>query len=241
MQSEQVPDGRSESAQAQQQRILHERQIRDKALQFFQERELLDLAEQMTHEDADLLRKKVREGPLVERILAIRVVSKRRLALEKDLIEVLKDPEEVIRQLAREMLTHICRGTDFGPIPGTSKAGIERSIEKWQHWLALQQGESPDTFTHKAITTVLQHEIQTAPAVSPEATQLCDELVKARGDERTKVLERLRDAKGIDNTDALALAIPKLPIDVQYQARDALAQRMTAHEGDDAARQVAGR
>jgi hypothetical protein len=149
----------------------------------------------------------------------------------------------MVREAAHAVLVRVARSTDFGPIPGASQTGITRSIEKWQHWLALQNGESPETIAkggpsattksetldpNKAVQIVLGHdsrELQTAPA---EVTQLCDELVKARGDEQMSVLARLRDAKGIGNTDALALAIPKLPVGAaQREARDALAQRLT--------------
>jgi hypothetical protein len=178
------------------------------------------------------------------RFIAIQVISKRRLPLEMDLIEVLKDPDRTICQVSRDALVHICRGTDFGPVAGASQTGIARSVEKWRHWLALQYGDSPDKTVEgkiaavaakgdkidpaKAVKLVLDHgnrEVQTVP---PEVTQLCDELVKAKGDEQMSVLARLRDAKGIDNTDALALAIPKLSMGAaQREARDALAQRLT--------------
>ncbi|HEY7313263.1 MAG TPA: HEAT repeat domain-containing protein [Gemmataceae bacterium] len=146
--------------------------------------------------------------------------------------------------MAHIALVRVARGTDFGPIPGSAQSGIARSIEKWQHWLALQNGESPDSLGKgdaiaaagesgkidpaKAVNLVLDHgnrELQTA---LPAVTQLCDELIKAKGDEQMSVLARLRDDKGVDNTDALALAIPKLSAGAaQREARDALAQRLT--------------
>lgn len=55
--------------------------------------------------------------------------------------------------------------------------------------------------------------------------QLADALVDATGAERTALLEKYRDAKGGDYTDALARAIPKLSGEAKTQARDALAQR----------------
>ena len=57
--------------------------------------------------------------------------------------------------------------------------------------------------------------------------RLSQDLVNAKGDEQTAVLARLRDAKGIDNTDALALAIPNLSGSVKRQAHDALTERLT--------------
>jgi hypothetical protein len=240
LQIQQLKEQQGELVRLQQQRVERQRQIRQEARRLLQQRELLDITEKMVNEDPELLCKKLREGLPVTRFIAIKVISKRRLPIEKDLVEALKVTDETIRQTARGALVHICRGTDFGPIPGTSQAGISRSVEKWQHWLALQHSESPQTTAvavaakedkidpAKAVNVVLGLADRTLQTVSPEATQLCDELVKARGDGQMSVLARLRDAKGIDNTDALALAIPKLPVGAaQREARDALAQRLT--------------
>jgi HEAT repeat protein len=41
------------------------------------------------------------------------------------------------------------------------------------------------------------------------------------------VLARLRDTKGVEHTDALVLAIPKLEGSARHAARQALAQRLT--------------
>src|SRR5262245_56645388 len=145
LQGQQVQELQGEQVRLQQQQVERERQIRQEARRLLQQRELLDIAEKMVNEDPEVLRKKLREGPPAMRFIAVQVISKRRLPLETDLIEVLKDSDQTIRQVSREALVHICRGTDFGPIPGASQTGITRSIEKRQHWLALQHSDSPQT------------------------------------------------------------------------------------------------
>jgi hypothetical protein len=191
----------------------------------------------------DLLRQKLNDGNPLIRVLVIFIIGQRRLHLEKELIDHLDDPIPLVREAPHIVLIRVARTTDFGPIPGASQKGIVRSIEKWQHWLALQNGASPDTTEEgktaaaakgskvdpaKAVKLVLDHGNRELQTVSPAVTQLCDELVKTKGDEQMSVLARLRDAKGIDNTDALALAIPKLSGGAaQREARDALAQRLT--------------
>ncbi len=67
-------------------------------------------------------------------------------------------------------------------------------------------------------------ELQT---VSKDTTHLSDELVDATGDEQKLILERLREAKGSEFTEALAQAIPKLSEDFQAEAREALTRRLT--------------
>jgi hypothetical protein len=71
-----------------------------------------------------------------------------------------------------------------------------------------------------------------APAVSPEAAQLSDELVKAGAARQAEVLRRLRDSKGPVYTDALAHAIHRLDGVLKGQARDALADRLTRMKKD---------
>ena len=65
------------------------------------------------------------------------------------------------------------------------------------------------------------------PAVSPEAAQLSDELVKSGPPQQAGVLRKLRDSKGAVYTDALAHAIRRLDGAAKGQARDALADRLT--------------
>ncbi len=175
------------------------------------------------------------------RSIGVYTIGRRHLHLEHELIECLNDPHPAIRDVAHHALIRVARDTDFGPIPGASQRGIARSVEKWRHWLALQHGESPDTLAksetvapksgkvdpNKAIKLVLDHDTRELQTLPPDVARLRDELLKAKGEEQMKVLDRLRDAKGIDNTDALALAIPKLSIAIQRQARDTLAQRLT--------------
>lgn len=72
----------------------------------------------------------------------------------------------------------------------------------------------------------------TSPAPMPmstvdEATKLANALVAATGPERSELVKKYRDTKGADYTDALALAIPRLPATVQPDVREALASRLT--------------
>jgi hypothetical protein len=59
-----------------------------------------------------------------------------------------------------------------------------------------------------------------------EVAQLSDQVVDAPASSRLKMIEKLRDAKGPQNTLALAQAIAKLEGDAKKQAREALADRL---------------
>ncbi|HEY7426760.1 MAG TPA: HEAT repeat domain-containing protein [Gemmataceae bacterium] len=214
------------------------------AARLFQQSSLRLFLNRLPVEKPETLRQQLKDNNPLVRWLVASAIGRRHLHLETDLIERLNDPHPAVREEIHKALVRIARDTDFGPVAGASRTGIARSVEKWRHWLALQTGESSDTVAKgdtvavtakpgkvdpaKAIHLVLDHGSRELQTVPPEVTQLCDELVKTRGDEQMSVLARLRDAKGIDNTDALALAIPKLPVGAtQREARDALAQRLT--------------
>ena len=64
-----------------------------------------------------------------------------------------------------------------------------------------------------------------AQADNPKAGRLSESLVEASGGERRQQLKKLRDTPGVDYTEALALAIPRLEGAARREARDALQDR----------------
>jgi hypothetical protein len=59
------------------------------------------------------------------------------------------------------------------------------------------------------------------------ADRLSNELIEAEGTEQEKLLVRMQKGKGVDYTEALALAIPRLDGEPKQKAREALATRFT--------------
>ena len=127
---------------------------------------------------------------------------------------------------------------------------MDRSIKKWRNWLEIQQSVTPENSAIAAAgkqakpATLEITPLVLVPDEKPEltsgATRRSDDVVNARSDEQISLLARLRDAKGNDSTEALALAIPKLSGDIQQQTRDALIERLNAllvgYAGREAAR-----
>jgi hypothetical protein len=62
---------------------------------------------------------------------------------------------------------------------------------------------------------------------STKADKLGTALVDARGGDQERLLKEMAEAKGVDYTEALALAIPRLEGDARGKAREALADRLT--------------
>lgn len=220
-------------------------QERKLAEELFQRSSLEVFVRKLPDEPEDTLRRDLQDDSPLARLLVVHTIGRRRLHLETELIERLGDAHPAVRQAAREALVRIARGTDFGPSARASKGAIARSTEKWRQWLALQQiatrgslappptpgadGEDVVRFDPEmAMKSVLG-----SPGAASlrtwdgEVGRLADELVKADRTQRDEVLTRLKEAKGVKHTDALALAIPRLPDDLQNRARDALAERLT--------------
>ena len=237
---QQLREQQNELKNLQQQQAQREAQIRHETMRLLQQQHLLDLAEKLKADSPEFLRKKLREEPPVVRLFSILVISGRRLPLQTELLEALKDPSTPVRQAAHGALIRISRGTDFGPYPGASQRSVERSIAKWRNWLALQQEASLGSNKRAAIAAGKlgkvdpiqpvqlllddsNHELQT---LRPEVTRLCDELVNAKSSEQRSVLARWRDGSSSDHNDALVLAIPKLPEALRVEAEGALSERL---------------
>ena len=225
-----------------QQQVRREMDIRQEAQRLLLQTQLQQLIEKMVKGNPDLLCKKVRDGTPLERFLAIQVIARRRLRLEKDLIKVLQDPDKTIRQAARNALVRICRGTDFGPSAGASKRGLGRAVQQWRNWLDLQQSVSPTRSNQNlAVAGAKRPEKELSGAVklvaaggdlefqvaSSGSTNSDDRLEGATGDEQKGVLESLSEGRDNGNIETLAQSIPKLSEDRQLEARETLTRRLT--------------
>jgi hypothetical protein len=63
-------------------------------------------------------------------------------------------------------------------------------------------------------------------AEEKEAAELAQQLIQAPFDQQEKIIESLKEQKGVAHTDALAMAIPQLKGPNKLKARDALAERL---------------
>ncbi len=159
------------------------------------------------------------KNPLMQ-LTAIQAIHRRRVHLEKDLIERLTDPQPLIRVAARQALVRLARGTDFGPEVDANQLESAKAVRRWQSWLAQQEG--------------LASAAAPAPPdpVEAEATPWAVELVQTPMAKEAAVLERLRTAPEPQGTLALAAAVRELKAARQTKAREALAQRL-AEQGED--------
>jgi HEAT repeat protein len=153
------------------------------------------------------------KNPMV-RLTAIQEISKRRLPLERDLIERLLDEQPLIRTAARQALIRLARGLDFGPKAGAARLEHFQAVQRWRHWLAMQQSDGPETA------------LQDPVPANPDADRLVVELVQAKKEREAELLQSLRTAPEPQGTLVLAAAIRELKTPRQAKVRQTLAGRL---------------
>ena len=99
-------------------------------------RELLE--DYFFRREPDELKKSLREGSVEVRAAAVRAVARRKLHLERELIELLGDVSADLRQAARQALVRLNPSVDFGPQPEDEPAEQTRAVSKWRDWLSKQ-------------------------------------------------------------------------------------------------------
>jgi hypothetical protein len=95
---------------------------------------LRDLANE---EPAQITAKLQDDNPWV-RWLAIHVVAKKWLPVERELIALLNDSYPGVRDAARQALVRLSRGNDFGPVANPTAVQVTQAQAQWQTWLDLQ-------------------------------------------------------------------------------------------------------
>jgi hypothetical protein len=171
----------------------------------------------------------------------------RRLFWTDELLPLLKDDSDAVRQMARRSLVVLSyyklnpeavpaapgkpapavrkpvAPRDFGPQPGASRAAQEKAVQGWTAWWKEQDKKEQEKADPAA---------SPQPAAQPkddtrDTDPLCDNLVKATGRRQSELLKKYADAEGAEYTLAIARAIPRLEGQAHQEARDALAERLS--------------
>ncbi|HZY86713.1 MAG TPA: HEAT repeat domain-containing protein [Gemmataceae bacterium] len=175
------------------------------------------------------------------RFAAAYVVGERLLGWPEDLIPLLEDGSEAVRQAARRSLiilsfltlnpeearrtrspqrggpvtplSELKSAVDFGPQPGATRSVRAKAVKEWKEWWAAQ-GPQLSTLDSRAA------------ADRTEGGRLASALAQVRPESRQEIVTKYRDSKGVQYTEALALAIAREAGDARRQLREALAERM---------------
>jgi hypothetical protein len=142
----------------------------------------------------------------------------RRANLAKDLSANLKNK---VKDTA-ELTTRGLPGRDLKPIrsPFDDPAGNSNGSGPSRSAGRPRATENPRSTGRPGAT-------ESAANVDPDVAKLSTELVNAPASRWTRALEKLRDSKGPEYTQALAHAIAQLDGDLRKRAREALAERLS--------------
>jgi hypothetical protein len=183
------------------------------------------------------------EAPAL-RFAATYAVGERRLPWHKELIALLTDSSLAVRQAARRgliilsflalnpdeatliaslrpslpatPLEQLKPPVDFGPAPTAGRAAQARAAQQWTDWW--------DQREQAAAEPAQPSPGESAPAAAEDRRVAA--LVQAGPGRQSELLREYREAKGVEYTEALAAAIPRLTGDARRSARQALAERM---------------
>jgi hypothetical protein len=175
------------------------------------------------------------------RFAAAYVVGEKFLAWHTDLIPLLEDKSDAVRQAARRSLVilsflalnpqeaqrirsrqhtdpptplaQLQSPVDFGPAPGAGPAARSRAVKEWTQWWAGREA--------RLVTNYNPTE-----GYAGESQRLAGALLRADPRQRPQIVARYRDTKGAQYSEALALAIARLSGDDRQPLREALAGRM---------------
>jgi hypothetical protein len=213
-----------EQAQLQQEELLRLQREQEYLLKLL--REALDASEEE-------LRAALNSPHAKRRFVAAYAVGERRLFWQNDLIPLLKDNSDEVRQASRRSLVilsflllnpdvasgiasnaaspaELTKARDFGPLPHAKRAAREKAAEEWTDWWN-DQGKA-------ALKPLISRE---------EADPLAGRLVKATGERRKELLKEYAATSGTEYTLAIARAIPSFSGDARKEAREALAERLS--------------
>jgi hypothetical protein len=93
----------------------------------------------------------MKDSDVVTRLSAAYVAGEKRVPLQADLIALLTDKNDAVRQVARLSLIKLsmsapppktvkkgtqpaCRGMDFGPLPNANRAAQAKAVRQWYEW-----------------------------------------------------------------------------------------------------------
>jgi hypothetical protein len=182
------------------------------------------------------------------RFAAAYVVGERLLEWPKDLLPLLEDGSEAVRQAARRSLiilgflalnpeeaqrirsaprnqvatplSELNKPVDFGPNPGASPAARAQAVKQWRQWWADQEAQ------RSRGSSVLVAAERGAAADTTEAGQLAAALLHAGPERRPEISATYQSGKGVKFTEALALAIAGESGEERRNLREALNERM---------------
>ncbi len=80
-----------------------------------------------------------RSPAMPQRWAAAAAARRMRAPLQPDLIQLVRDPDNEVRQEARRALAQAAGGSDFGPPETADAQAVEAAVQQWENWWAGEQ------------------------------------------------------------------------------------------------------
>ena len=97
------------------------------------------LAKNLQHQAGDVLKGLLKHERKDVRIAAAHAIGSKKLRFGAELIALLQDGDDDVRQAGRRALVQIAGGMDHGPSPDASFGERESAIARWRVWSAKQK------------------------------------------------------------------------------------------------------
>jgi hypothetical protein len=97
------------------------------------------LTKNMQRQSTEVLKTLLKHDRREVRIAAAQAVGAKKLRLGAELIALLDDSDDDVRQAGRRALVRISDGADYGPEPNASTSDRLSAIERWREWLGRQK------------------------------------------------------------------------------------------------------
>src|SRR5262249_26522250 len=99
------------------------------------------LRKHLARQPAAELKARLKDDQAEVRAAAARLVGSKGLRFGAELIDLLGDGEEGVRQAARPALVQLGRGADFGPTADAGDTERAEAVRQWRAWWEKQGGK----------------------------------------------------------------------------------------------------
>ena len=97
------------------------------------------LVQMLTRQKPDVVKAKLKDDSAEVRLAAVRVANTRNLRVVPELIDLVDDDDQAVREQAQVALIRAAAGRNFGPARGASKEARQKAAENWRIWWNRQQ------------------------------------------------------------------------------------------------------
>jgi HEAT repeat protein len=97
------------------------------------------LSKNLLHQNTDVVKAMLKHDRRDVRIAAAQSIGSKKFPFGSELIALLQDRDDDVRQAGRQALVQISGGADYGPNPDASVSERQAAVEQWRAWANKQK------------------------------------------------------------------------------------------------------